>query len=446
MRRSFFSLRVLICVIAFAATAKAEPEKRLWMSKNGRDKIEGTFISFSDKDPKRIVISLPDGTKVTPKLADLCMDDQDYVTEITYVPRDITVNFIKDRSHYYFEQTGNALTPTMDDKLTICAKAESTGEETKTGWSLRSVDALGSTLKPRLSSDELTSEGVFFSVLFSVRNDSNSPISVPSPILIDAEGKRYYECDKSYMERFIPEGTTLPNSHRIQPGLSSLFCSIHELPKDIAPTKVEFFPPDSNTYQIQRSKAKGVQVLLGKKKSKGGEDTTEASAPPVPQDKKIGLSLFNVTKMKQEGDKDQKYYAMLKTRKLTYQVDLRLQNDDIEQVPLIVKVFFAGKLSDDSELIVDSQNKEVTLAKGRNISLTFTSKEIEEYHSNYFYYYSDGSSRKSVTGAQLNGIIVQVWTNSGLVRGTSRGENRLKKFENSNDVLKDLGVLEIRER
>ncbi len=59
----------------------------------------------------------------------------------------------------------------------------------------------------------------------------------------------------------------------------------------------------------------------------------------------------------------------------------------------------------------------------------------------YYYYDFSDNSRQRISGAQLNGVIVQAWVGTTFIKGTYSGDSSLKKFAESRDVVKDMGEL-----
>ena len=428
--------------IASVVSAEQKPAMHTWKPANGNAAVDAVFVKISEKDPACIVLKCKDGREVTAKMADLCDEDRAYVKDLTHVSRDVIVTFKKKNSYGgVCEETGKSQAATIGDTVTLRVPAEGDNKKAEeTRWTIHSADVLGNRIKSTNEhfSGEMVTEGKFVFLTFTVANDSDYPVTVPSPVLVDKRGRKFLQSDKSNAQFYIPANTTLPFSQRIQPGLKELFCSFYELPINAEPALVEVFPAMTESYAIQRFEAKGKQIVIDEEQpvSKQGD----VAASPSASDKKLNITL-NATKTKQGGDSQSGYYSSLKTRSYTYQVDLRLLTADIKQAPVTVKVFFTGAVSNNRNLVVDHQEKELTLDQGKNSSETFTSKEIQELRGAYFYYYYSNNSRVNARGAQLNGVIVQVWNDSGFIKGISKGDSQLKKYEESLDVVKDLGEL-----
>lgn len=459
--------RLLTGLFLIAGAVSAE-EMRTWKSSKGNT-VDASFVKISEKDPARIVLKCKDGGEVTPKLADLCEADQAYVEDVTYKPRDVVVTFKKKRLYGgVYEESGVSPIATIRDTVTIQLVEEQDGKKTDTVgdsiWKIESVNVLNKSLLPQKEGfgDKLETKGKFVLVAYEVRNMSKQPIRrVPPPVLVDKSGCNFTQLEKSSvnLRNYIPESVSLAGSDTLQPGMPQLFWSYYEMPLDAEPASVEVFPLKTGSYEMERIEIKGKQMLISRGGAKAGtsrspypstanpseKNSSVEAAPSTPDplspgasDKKVIVSL-NVTRTKQGGDTRSNY---VKTRSYTYQVDLRLLSSEVKQVPVTIKVFFSGAASDRRDLVVDRQEREIALEQNKSRSETFTSKEIRELRSSYFYYYDfTDNSRKRVNGAQLNGVIVQVWAGSSFVKGISKGDSSLKKFEESLDVVKDMGEL-----
>lgn len=438
-----------IAFIVGGVNAQLKPEMHIWKPARGIATVDAIFERISEKDPASVVLKAKDGRQLTVKIIDLCEEDRAYVKDLTNVSRNISVTFKQKPNSLYgvCEESGSSPTASIGDTVTLRVLAEGdTKKAESTRWTIQSADALGNKIGSRSSSrrDEMTTEGKFVFLTFTVANDSDYPVTVSSPVLIDKRGRKFLQSDKSNLRNYIPGNTALAYSKKVQPGLKELFCSVYELPLDAEPALVEVFPAMTESYVIQRFEATGKRIMLE-------EDTTAPAsileAPPSPSAaaKKLNITL-NATKTKQTGQvTEANYYSSTKVRNYTYQVDLRLLNQEIKQANVKVKVFFTGAVSKDLNLVVDNQEKEINLDQGKNLSITFRSKDIQEQHTaysfSYSYYYFSGTTRINAPGAQLNGIIVQVWSDTGFVKGISKGDSQLKKFEESTDVIKDMGEL-----
>ena len=458
--------RLLLGLFLIAGAVSAE-EMRMWKSSKGNT-VDASFVKMSEKDPTRIVLKCKDGSEVTPKLADLCEADQAYVADVTYKPREVTVTFKRKRAYGgIYEESGVSQAATIRDTVTIQME-EQDGKKTDTVgdsiWKIESVNVLNTSLLPQKEGfgDKLDTKGKFVLVAYELRNMSKQPIRrVPPPVLVDKSGCNYTQLEKSSvnLRYYIPESVSLAGSDTLQPGMPQLFWSYYEMPLDAEPVSVEVFPLKTGSYEMERNDMKGKQMLISRGGAKAGTSRTPnpatanssekngsvVAAPSTPDpvapsasEKKVIVSL-NVTKTKQGGDSRSNF---VKTRSYTYQVDLRLLSSEVKQVPLTVKVFFSGAASDRRDLVVDRQEREVALEQNKSRSETFTSKEIRELRSSYFYYYDyTDNTRKRISGAQLNGVIVQVWAGSSFIKGISKGDNSLKKFEESLDVVKEMGEM-----
>jgi len=452
---------VLVSIFWVACAVRAE-EIHKWRCKTGTntveaifDKIDGQNVLLKDKAGKSVA-------KV--KLDNLCDADQAYIEELTTVSREITVTLKRKRLFgNAFEEVGDSPAATVHDTVAMQWSSEQGGKTETAGdsiWKIESVNTVDKPLSPvkEGAGDKLDTRGKFVLVSYEVRNMSKVPARfVTPPILYDQTGCPFAQYERAGVDLhvYMPATVLLAGSDTLQPGMPQLFWAFYEMPQDAVPACVEVFPLKIDQILSDHSEMKGKQMFLSSKLAKAGlAKAPQANSPdkgaaagagaqapeePVPSatDKKIVVTL-NATKTKQEGDTRSNY---VKTRSFTYQIDVRVLSAEAKQVPLTLKVFFTGVTSDRDDLVVDHQDKDVVIDQAKMYSEAFTSKEIRELRGGYFYYYYDDNTRKRINGAQLNGVIVQVWSGGTLVKGISKGASSLKKYEESKDVVKELGEL-----
>ena len=451
----------LTCVFSVAWMAHAE-EMHKWRSKTGADTVEAVFDKI---DGQNVLLKDKAGKSVAKiKLENLCEADQAYIEELTYVPREVTVTFKRTRLFGdAFGEVGESPDVTIRDAVTLQwasgegGKAETTGDSV---WKVESVNAVDKPLSPvkEGSAEKLDTRGKFVLVSYEVRNMSKVPArQVPPPVLYDQTGCPFAQYERAGVDlhSYMPATVLLAGADTLQPGMPQLFWAFYEMPQDAVPACVEVFPLKSGQASAESAEMKGKRMFLSAKLAKAGlakpaqngaadkgaapaagAPAAEETAPLAP-DKKLVVTL-NATKTKQEGDTRSNY---VKTRSFTYQIDVRVLSAEVKQVPVTIKVFFTGTTSERDDLVVDHQDKDVVIEQNKIFSEAFTSKEIRELRGSYFYYYYADNARKRTTGAQLNGVIVQVWSGGNLVKGISKGSSSLKKYEESKDVVKDLGEL-----
>jgi len=171
---------------------------------------------------------------------------------------------------------------------------------------------------------------------------------------------------------------------------------------------------------------------------KAGDEITVVSKPVEPElstkaGKKISLNL-DAKPGKRGGNTKSSYN---KVRNLTCDIAIRLTSFDVKQVEAQVKVYFVGKDGDDRRLVADWQEKTITLDQSKAWADSITSKDIRE-QTPYYYYYYYNDSKRWVSGAKLEGWIVQVWVGGQLV-AKKASLNPLLRYEN---VMKEMGVMQ----
>lgn len=429
---------LIVLGVICGVSAQTGGEMRAWKSADGRSTIDAAFVRISDTDVSSVVLKAKNGRELTVKLDDLCKDDRDYVSAQNQGPRSIAVKF-RPRSGYsgVFEEFGTSQAAATGDSVSL--QVLDNGKTTTSRWVIDSVECAGSRLSPQDSyrGDPLTSEGQFVLVRFTVFNDSDAPMSVSTPSLIDKKDRAFGQTDKSMLRHFIPPSTNLAYSRRIQPGFKEVFCSVFELPKDAEPSAVEIYPATTTPYYVDRSEAKGKRISIAKSSDSSNDGGEAAAGYGVPQN-----ILINVAKLKQTGQTVRSsYYYDVKARNSTYQIDLRYFDTTIDRAKVTLKVFFTGAVSNGRNVVVDFQEKEVTLLKGRQQTEVVTSKDVVEIRGDYYFYYDPAGNRITSNGAQLNGVIVQVWSDTKMLKSYSNGDPRIKKMEKSQDVLKEMGEL-----
>ena len=166
----------------------------------------------------------------------------------------------------------------------------------------------------------------------------------------------------------------------------------------------------------------------------------EAAKDPVPTDKKVVIAINGKTKKGSNSkSSDSYYYASYKARQLTCDVTMKLMSFDVKQVPVQVKVFFIGTDEGGKDLVVDRQEELVTLDRTKGWGKGYTSKEIREGVS---YYYFFNNARERMGGARLKGWIIQAWVGNQLA-GKDASLSPLLKFADSADVGKTMGEMKV---
>ncbi len=432
--RSFSLLTVLFLVAGFAGAE----DMRTWTDVKGNH-VEARFVKLEGSS---VTLKLKDGKAVPAKLDNLCDADRAYVRELTYVPREVVVTFKKSGAAGVGEESGVSPVATLRDIVTFRLVDEADGNKAETTgdsrWKIESVDALGNRIQPRKEglAEELVTEGKFVFVTYTVENDSNVPMTVPEPVLVDKRGRKFLQTAKSNARFYLPEKALLAGSDSVQPGFKKLFCSFYELPLEAEPASVEVFPSKTRGYAIEQFEVKGKQIVLDEGAAAAPAPKTAAVAPPGTADKKASV-FMKCVRVGQGGDTSGDwYYDRNKKRSLSYGVELRGLGE--QQKPVTVKAYFVGAISGNRDAVVDKKEESVALEPGKIAKVSLQSNEVEEYA----YYYYSGSR---ISGAKLKGVIVQVWRGDEIVTSFV-SLNQWKKFAESPDVAKQMGELSITEK
>lgn len=427
----------LLAGFCFIVCVVSAEELRTWTGSKG-NRIEASFVKL---DGASVLLKRKDGETVSAKLADLCEADRAYVQEITYVPRDVIVSFKKNVNGLVGEESGTSPIATIRDTVTIRLvderadnKAETLGDSR---WKIESVDALGNRIKPQKEglADELVTEGKFVFVTYTVENDSNLPLTVPSPVLIDKRGRKFLQAAKPEAKAYLSSNVLLADIDSIQPGFKKLFCAFYELPAEAEPAIVEVFPSKTSRYAIQQFQVKGKQIVVdGSAAPAEGTPKTADAVNPAASDKKASV-FMKCVRVGQGGDTSSDwYYDRNKKRSLSYGVELRVMGDQPQ--PVTLKSFFIGTMSSNNhDAVVDKKEEKVVLEPGKISRISLQSKEVEEFT----YYYYSGSR---INGAKLKGIIVQVWIGEEIVQSFV-SVNQWKKFAEVPDIVKQMGEMTV---
>lgn len=460
----FRPLLLFVCLLCAGGVSGAEV--RTWTDIKGRQ-VKAAFLK---REGASVYLELSDGKSVTAKFDNLSKEDQDYIDDLTYVPCDVTVKCKrKGLFDFVYEEVGSSPAATMRDSVTFSLVEEQDGQAAEAGgdsrWKIESVNVVGKVLLPQKEggAKKLETKGKFVLVAYEVRNMSKAPVrQVPPPILFDQGGcpATQFEREDVSLRDYVPESVLLAGADTLRPGMPQTFWTYYEIPADSVPALVEVFPLKTAGSSSGQADLKGKQIFLSKDAAKlagvrrpaaGGEPAsagggagdakpaadTPAPAVALPGDKKL-LILLDARRTKQSGDTKS---DLVKVRSHTYQVDARVMSSDVKQVSTVVKVFFIGQTADRRNVVVDRQEREAVLEQNKGWSESFTSKEVRE-HRSYFYYYDYlNNSRKMISGAELSGVIVQVWAGGQRVKSISKGDPSLKKFEDSPDVVKELGEM-----
>ena len=189
-----------------------------------------------------------------------------------------------------------------------------------------------------------------------------------------------------------------------------------------------------------------VDATAKQDEAKDSQTSSVASKPaepakdPVPSDKKVVVAINGKTKKGSNSkSSDSYYYASYKARQLTCDVTMKLMSFDVKQVPVQVKVFFIGTDESGKDLVVDRQEELVTLDRAKGWGKSYTSKEIREGVSYYYYF---NNARERMGGARLKGWLVQAWVGNQLV-GKDASLSPLMKYADSTDVGKTMGEMKV---
>ncbi len=428
-------LRVLAGFLFIVCVVGAE-ELRTWTGSKG-NRIEASFVK---QDGASVLLKRKDGETVSAKLADLCEADRAYVQEITYVPRDVVVSFKKNVNGVVGEEAGASPIASIRDTVTLrlvddkdVNKAEAIGDSR---WKIESVDALGNRIQPQKegAAVELVTEGKFVFVTYTVENDSNLPMTVPSPVMIDKRGRKFLQAAKPTAKAYLSAHVLLADVDSVQPGFKKTFCAFYEMPLDAEPAMMEVFPSKANRFAIQQFQMKGKQIVVDGSAPAAGASKPADAAGPAASDKKASV-FMKCVRVGQGGDTSGDwYYDRNKKRSLSYGVELRVMGD--QQQPVTVKTFFIGTISSNNkDAVVDKKEENVVLEPGKITRITLQSKDVEEF-TNYYY------SGSRVGGAKLKGIMVQVWIGDDIVQSFV-SVNQWKKFAEVPDVVKQMGELTV---
>ncbi len=452
---------VLACVAAGLACAK---DSHTWTDVKGRQ-IKAAFVK---REGSAVFLELEDGKTLAAKLDNLCQEDQEYVEELTHIPCDVVVKCKRNPTFgEVYEEVGQSAAATIRDAVTFCLIDDASGQAAEPAadsrWNVESVNVLGKTLLPQKegAAKKLETKGKFVLIAYEVRNLSKTPVRrVPPPILFDKAGcpATQYERGDIDMRAYIPEGVLLAGEDMLRPGMPQTFWAYYEIPSDAEPASIEVFPLRTEVSEAGGAEIKGKRMFLGKASDKRGSAGRSPAGEPVPAgkspaelkaagdaaaesganpaDKRIVVAL-DARRTKQSGDTKS---GSTKIRSHTYQVDARVMSAAERSLPAVIKVFFIGQTPERRNVVVDRQEREVVLDQTKNVSELFTSREVSEHRAFYYYDYSS-NARKMISGAELNGVIVQVWVGGGRVKSVSRGDPSVKKFEESQDVVKSMGEL-----
>jgi hypothetical protein len=253
---------------AFAA------EVRVWKDRKG-DSVEGTFLKA---DEGTVYIKRKDGQTVQAKVANLCQEDRTYVKDLTYVPREVVAVFkkhvYKDR---FDEEVGESQAANVRDTVALRTVEGVPGAAPEpaadTTWKVVSVDRLGNRLLPRnrAVTNEWATEGVFLFVTYTVKNDTQQPVTVTHPLLSDTQGRKYVQAERAVAAMFIPEGTLFAGRDSIPSGGAKLFCSIFEIARDSIPAALEVYPSKTSPHFVRRFETRGKAIVL--------DDDAESGSP-----------------------------------------------------------------------------------------------------------------------------------------------------------------------
>ena len=425
---------VFIGILFFSYNAFAE-ELREWKSSKGVV-VKASFVKVKDG---YILLKLESGKVVQTLAKNLCAKDRAYIMEMAHVARDVEVVYLCDLSGCYKER-GVSPAAMIRDKVTfkIIETQMNGGSRTRgdSRWVVQSVEIVE---KKMVAVDagleeELTSEGKFVLVKFSMENDSPIPVTPPPPLLVDQRGRKYLPIDNYKAKPFIHQGALQPEKDVVQPGFKKIFCSIYEVPPALEAEAVEIFPAKVAGFSVRQLDVSGKRVNL----KFGAVEKRERPKSPLPSPAPSNFNVFlKCKRLSQGGGKTSGYYYDYnRKRSLAYGVELRTTSKKPEA--LRVKAFFIGQMSNGKDVVVDQKESGVDLQPGRIERMAFQSIEISQYHS---YYYGSSSTR---TSAKLAGVIIQVWQGDKIFAGYA-SVNQWNKYIKSKKIIEEMGVLRSRQ-
>ena len=357
-------------------------------------------------------------------------EDLQYVSEKSYVPRDVEVTYDIE-STGALKEVGESSDAMYLDQITFKVLNRQLDESQKTTgdsrWKYVSQKVFKGRMPPVQAGIEeaLVSEGNFVLIEFSVENDSALPVVVPPPLLIDQRGQRYLPLDNYKVEPYLPEGVFKTEDDIVLPSFKKKFCSVYEVSTQRVVSALEIFPVKAQACLVRKFKLTGKRLNF------------KALPPPPPNPKshmpdfKVRITTFS--RLRQGGGQTPGYYYdSSKKRSLAYGIGLRTTSKRTET--LVVKAFFIGLMSTGKYVVADQKEASVEIASGRIEHLALQSDEISQ-HRRYYY-----NSELNRTTATLKGVIMQVWWGDKVLKGKASLDH-LRKYEMSPNIPKEMGEL-----
>ncbi len=333
--------------------------------------------------------------------------------------RHITATFMIPEQVINTKEVGASAFATLNDgvtfKITTPARPDSVNDSR---WTILSVTSMGDTIKsqhPRL--DALTTPGHFIFVCCAVENLADDASVVPPIVLIDNKDRRFSPLELGRVRHYLPKDYTPILVDPIQPGLSKKICAVFELPKDSTPEMVEIYPlrlAATPNLILARN-------LAGKRVRVTGDDLNDllATTPVSPQNAVPEKPATVLLKCTRTINTETTINRHVKSRTLGYNAELKLSGPKQKEITL--KAYFIGENQRTKMALADTQDKLVTLASDKALTVTITSAPINQ----------NANVPESI---ELKGVIIQVWID-GALHTAYTSQYAWKKYAEMPDLL-----------
>ena len=305
------------------------------------------------------------------------------------------------------KELGVSPRPKLNDKVELNVNMTSRQNNQEilpdSAWTIEALDCISGTLKPRADTlQPLKTDGMFYFLTYAVENNTQGPLTIPIPIVSDSKNRKFYplSAKDNDADAYVPEGMLSAEKNILPPGIKKRFCSIYELPKDCVVNSIDVFP-----IRMTRNPLYGVAIRGGQLQGKSIDVRTDVTAPAETSSNVSKTdaspekaSIFMSCRPKMQKGSSSTY---VKTRVLSYTVDLRLTKPKQKDVTL--KAYFIAADSD-GDAIADIIDQEISLPQGKAFSTTLESKPI-----------SEGSIYTESYGSKLKGVIIQLWADGAIV-------------------------------
>ena len=288
--RKISELLCAIIVLAVTTSFAGAPDIRTWTSKSGAT-VDAAFVAVQGST---IALKKSDGSMIQIPQSGLSEADNAYLIRLLFKPKTVTFSLkptpyngdivyidappIEDPSqknlpsHFEYKrmvrdprqsttQPTRPKQPEVRQGDTLLYKIQSISDgawHDDSSWTVLTAEETNTKLtgNDNFNGEKRTTDNRFIIVAFRLTNNGVNERHVPTPVVVDAKGRRFNPIENS--RYFIPSQYSDPYLNKIAAGFTQSYCSIYEVPLDASELTFSVETLETRNY-------KGTYIPLGPK-------------------------------------------------------------------------------------------------------------------------------------------------------------------------------------